>query len=95
VGQRLGEVLDACCSSDADAAVGPVLMVHGDADESLPPFLSAELVEELCDAGVAVQYRTYPGAGHDGVLAAAADDAARWLTDRLAGADPPADCAES
>lgn len=92
VAVRLGEVLDTCCTSDAGAAVGPLLVVHGEDDEALPPALSADLVDGLCSAGVAVQYRTYPGASHDGVLAASADDTARWLEDRLVDGDPPSDC---
>lgn len=93
VGVRLGEVLDLCCSSDPSAAVGPLLVVHGEIDESLPLRLTSELVGELCAASVAVQLRTYPVAGHDGVLASSADDAAHWLVDRLAGGDPPSNCA--
>jgi len=92
VGDQLAEVLDDCCRSDSAAARGPLLVVHGDQDESVPPVLSAELVDELCPEGVAVEYRTYPGAGHDGVLAAADDDVARWLTDRLADRDPTTTC---
>jgi pimeloyl-ACP methyl ester carboxylesterase len=92
VGERLAEVLDECCTSDAGAAVGPLLVVHGEADEALPPVLTEQLVDELCAAGVAVEHRTYAGAGHDGVLAAAADDVGRWLADRLAGSGSPSTC---
>lgn len=89
---RLSEVLEECCRSDSAAAIGPLLVVHGEADEALPPALSDQLAAELCRAGVAVESRTYPGASHDGVLAAAADDAARWLTGRRSGAAPPSSC---
>ncbi len=92
VGARLAEVLDECCTSDADAAVGPLLVVHGEADAALPPVLTEQLVDELCAAGVAVEHRTYPGAGHDEVLAAAADDVGRWLADRLADSGSPSTC---
>jgi dienelactone hydrolase len=94
VGERLAEVLDDCCTSDADAAAGPLLVVHGEDDEALPPALTDGLVDELCAAGVDVEQHTYPGAGHDGVLAASAADAARWLADRVAGADPPSTCGD-
>lgn len=92
VGARLAEVLDECCTSDARAAVGPLLVVHGESDEALPPVLTEQLVDELCAAGVTVGHHTYPGAGHDGVLAAAADDVGRWLADRLAGSGSPSTC---
>ncbi len=95
VGERLAEVLDTCCTSDATAAVGPLLVVHGEADESLPPVLTDELVRELCATGIAVEYRTYPGASHDGVLATSADDTARWLAGRVAGDDPPSTCGDA
>ncbi len=92
-GELLGEVLTACCASDSDAALGPLLVVHGEADQSLPPELTSELVRKLCAAGVAVEYLTYPDTGHDEVMAASADDAARWLADRLVDDDLPSNCA--
>jgi acetyl esterase/lipase len=95
VGERLGAVLDECCTSDPTAAVGPLLVVHGEADEALPPGLSEQLVDELCAAGVPVQFNTYPGATHDGVLAAAAADVDRWLADRLTSAPALSTCDDS
>lgn len=93
VAERLAEELDDWGTSDPQAASGPLLMVHGEADEALPPALTAQLVDELCAAGVTVEYRTYPGAGHDAVLAASGNDAATWLAARLTGDDPPSSCA--
>lgn len=45
-------------------------------------------------ARVAVEHRTYPGAGHDGVMVASAGDATRWLAERLAGDDPLSSCGD-
>jgi alpha-beta hydrolase superfamily lysophospholipase len=92
VADLLAEELDDWGSADPQAALGPLLVVHGEVDEALPPALSAQLVDELCAAGVAVDLRTYPGAGHDGVLEASGDAAAAWLAARLAGDDPPSSC---
>lgn len=92
VAERLGGVLDECCASDPSAAAGPLLVVHGEADEALPPGLTQQLVGELCAAGVTVEHRTYPGATHDGVLAAAASDVSRWLTERLTTTPAPSSC---
>jgi hypothetical protein len=39
-----------------------------------------------------VAYRVYPGVTHDGVLAAAAEDVASWLTGRLGGGEAPSTC---
>lgn len=93
VGELLGKVLDTCCASDPKAALGPLLVVHGEADQSLPAELTAGLVKDLCAAGVTVEYRTYPGADHDEVMAASGEDGRRWLADRLDGVDPPSNCA--
>ena len=85
VGERLAEVLADWADFDPAAAVGPLLVVQGEADESVFPVFTEELVDELCTAGVVVDDRTYPGAGHDSVLAASADDVAGWLTATLSG----------
>lgn len=79
-------------TSDPNAALGPLLVVHGEADEDLPPALTAHLVGQLCAAGVTVEHRTYPGIDHDAVMAASANDAAAWLAARLIGDDPPSSC---
>ncbi len=92
VATLLGDVLEDCCASDAGEAHGPLLVVHGEADASLPLLLISQLVDGLCAAGVPVEYRTYPGSGHDEVLAASADDARAWSSGRLAGHDPPTTC---
>ena len=92
VGTRLGEALSRCCASDPAAANGPLLVVHGEVDESLPLVLSDELVADLCAAGVVVDYRTYPGAGHDAVMAASSADTTAWMSARLAGEAAPSNC---
>ena len=68
--------------------------MHGEDDESLPSELSVGLVRALCAAGVVVEYRAVPDAGHDAVLAASAADSARWLAGRLTGDAAPTSCGE-
>lgn len=93
VADDLAEVLaDWAAYEPADAA-GPLLVVQGEADESVPPPLTAELVDELCSHDVAVDDRTYPGAGHDEVMAAASSDMATWLAARFADDPPTTSCA--
>lgn len=92
VGDLLGTVLTTWGGNDPKASNGPLLVVQGEADEGVPPPLTADLVRQLCAAGVTVDSRTYPGVGHDEVVAASAEDAAAWMTARLAGDPPPSTC---
>jgi len=87
---RLSEELLTWGSNDPAAATGPLLVVvQGEADEALPPALSDLRVDELCAAGITVDYRTYPDTGHDAVMATSPNDTAEWTAARLAG-DPAA-----
>ena len=92
VASRLAEVLDAGASHDPTAATGPLLVVQGADDGSVPQPLTDALVDELCAAGVVVEYQVYEGVGHDPVMAASADDVGGWLAARLAGEAPPSAC---
>lgn len=92
IGQRLAEVMAIWAAYDPADAQGPLLVVQGEADDSVLPPLTAQLVDQLCQTDRAVTYRTYPGAGHDEVMAASASDAAAWLSARFAGDPPPTTC---
>lgn len=46
-------------------ATTPMWIFHGDADNVVPPQKSREMVEAIRRAGGNVQYREYPGVGHD------------------------------
>ena len=87
VGERLAEVLADWAAFDPAAAVGPLLVVQGEADTSVLPAFTEDLVDELSASGVDVDYRTYADADHETVLADSAQDVAAWLAARLAG-DP-------
>ena len=92
VGSRLAEVLAVWAAYDPAAATGPMLVVQGDADESVLPPITAQLVEDLCAQGGTIEYRTHPGAGHDAVMAASSADAAAWMAARLDGEPAPTTC---
>lgn len=92
IGQRLAEVMASWAAYHPTDAQGPLLVVQGEADDSVLPPLTAHLVDQLCTTGRAVTYRTYPGAGHDEVMAASASDASAWLSARFAGTLPPTTC---
>jgi alpha-beta hydrolase superfamily lysophospholipase len=64
---------------------GPVLVVHGDADDTVPVELSHALLPKMCAAGAAAELRVYPGASHSTVLAASSADVLAWTADRFDG----------
>lgn len=88
----LSDVLNEYAGNDPAKSTGPLLVVHGELDESLPVPLTENLVEQLCAEGVPVELNVYAGAGHDAVMAASATDAADWIAARLAGQPPVSNC---
>ena len=71
---------------------GPIMLIQGDKDVSVPHFVTDLLNGELCGLGNTVDYRKYPGADHDNVIPRAYPDILRWLRDRLAGRRAPQTC---
>jgi acetyl esterase/lipase len=69
---------------------GPVLIVHGEADEVIPLLSSQLLLDRMCRSGQVVERRTYPGQNHR--LLAANPDAIAWISDRLAGRPARTSC---
>jgi alpha-beta hydrolase superfamily lysophospholipase len=92
VGQRLAEVLAEWAAYDPAGVVGPMLVVQGEADESVLPPITTQLVDDLCAHLDMIEYRTYPGAGHDEVMGASSADAAAWMAARLDEEPPPSTC---
>ena len=70
----------------------PLLIVHGEADQQIPPALSAVLFDRLCGLGQVVERRTYPDQGHGEVVVAAVGELAEWMADRLAGTPARSTC---
>ncbi len=95
VGQRLAEVLAVWAAYDPATVAGPMLVVQGEADESVLPPITAQLVDDLCAHRRTIEYRTYPGAGHDEVMAASSADVAAWMAARLAGEPAPTTCRDT
>ncbi len=64
----------------------PVLIAQGDSDTSVPPATQVDFVHERCDSGGRVDYRTYPGRTHVGLIAPDSPlvpELLRWTEDRL------------
>ena len=72
----------------------PVMVVHGEADETVPMKLTQQFVGQMCDAGTNVTYESYAGAGHVEVIEAALPDVLSWMQDVRDGVAPVSTCDE-
>lgn len=70
----------------------PVFIGHGELDDVIPLANAQALKEAYCAAGVVVEGRIYPGAGHVDVLSAASDDLLGFLDARATGQQPVTSC---
>jgi len=70
----------------------PVLVVQGEADTLIPAVVTQIYVQRLCGAGATVDYKTYAGMDHSGVLAPAAPDVIAWMNGRLQAKAAPTTC---
>lgn len=68
-----------------DRVAGPVLVAQGSTDLVVPVAWTEALVDELCTAGVAVDTRVDPDAGHLDIVARSMPDVHAWLAERRAG----------
>jgi alpha-beta hydrolase superfamily lysophospholipase len=80
-------------NSAGNAPAGaPLLIVQGNADTIILPVLTDAFDKRACAEGDTVDYRSYPGATHGGVMVAAANDIVAWLNDRNAGTPALSTC---
>jgi acetyl esterase/lipase len=70
----------------------PLFVAQGEADPLVVELVTGDFVEEACDAGATVEYRTYEGVGHVPIGPEAAADAAAWIAARFEGRPPPSTC---
>lgn len=73
----------------------PLFVGQGAADALVLPQVQLAYVQQQCAAGQHLQYRTYPGRDHVGVVAADSPlipDLLTWTEDRLGGAPGTDDC---
>lgn len=75
-----------------EPVVGPVLVVQGEDDHDVPLGLTDLMVQTLAEAGSPVDYRTYPGQGHDQVIGPSVCDRLAWMAEHggpaVAGCTP-------
>ena len=79
---------------------GPLLLLQGDSDYAVPRSITDRVASNLCSIGARLDYRTYPGLGHDTVpgVVTGIDDGAmldilHWIADRFAGRPAASSCA--
>ncbi|MBC9954745.1 DUF308 domain-containing protein [Leucobacter sp. cx-42] len=68
----------------------PVFIGQGGGDTLVLPAVQTQFVADRCAAGQAIEYRTYPGLDHMGVVgdsSALPDDLIAWTADRFTGAE--------
>lgn len=70
----------------------PVMVVQGEADETVPMEFTQQFVEQMCDVDTNVTYQTYPDIGHIEVIDAALPDVLGWMQDVRAGVTPISTC---
>jgi alpha-beta hydrolase superfamily lysophospholipase len=73
-------------------AGAPVLLLRAEADERIAQSWLDAFVHKACAAGDSVDYRSYAGADHTGVLDASANDVVAWFVDRVSGAAATSTC---
>jgi pimeloyl-ACP methyl ester carboxylesterase len=69
---------------------GPLLVVAGEADQTVPLATVRATVAGACARGISLQLRTYPGLDHDPTMDKSTPDQLAWIADRFAG-KPAAD----
>jgi pimeloyl-ACP methyl ester carboxylesterase len=72
---------------------GPVFVIAGEGDQSVPVGGIRETVAEACKAHMPVTFRTYPGLDHDPTMINSTPDQIAWIKDRFAGKPAPGNCA--
>lgn len=65
-----------------ELGASPVLIIHGEQDEQIPPISSQLLLDRMCGIGQVVERRTYPGS-HAGVIGPSLTDMLAWIDARL------------
>ena len=75
------------------AVGGPLLVLTGEADETVPLALVKATVRKACSNGVALSFRSYPGLDHDPTMEKSTPDQLAWVRDRFAGKPFTSNCA--
>jgi hypothetical protein len=73
-------------------AQGPLLVISGEVDPTIPVEMSEKVVARMCKQGSRVLFLKYPGLDATGVLGASLADQISWIKARFAGDAAPSNC---
>jgi pimeloyl-ACP methyl ester carboxylesterase len=76
----------------AAAVGGPLLVLTGEADETVPFALVKATVKKACGKGIALRFRSYPGLDHDPTMDKSTPDQLAWIGDRFTGKPFTSNC---
>jgi secretory lipase len=74
---------------------GPLLVLAGEADATVPIADVRIIVGALCRGGAAVSFRSYPGLDHDPTMEQSVPDQIAWIRERFGGKPPGRNCPTS
>jgi pimeloyl-ACP methyl ester carboxylesterase len=72
---------------------GPMLVIAGEADQTVPLASLRATAQRACANGVALTFRSYPGLDHDPTMDHSTPDQLAWVRDRFAGKASTSNCA--
>jgi pimeloyl-ACP methyl ester carboxylesterase len=73
---------------------GPMLVIAGEGDQTVPIASVRATVQKACRNGIALTFRSYPGLDHDPTMDHSTPDQLAWARDRFAGKSSAGNCAE-
>ncbi|HNL51368.1 MAG TPA: prolyl oligopeptidase family serine peptidase [Actinomycetota bacterium] len=85
------EFFDALTPTD-DPLVAPLLVIAGDADQTVPIAGVEKAVQRLCAQDQPVTYRRYPGLDHDPTMEQSTRFQLEWIGERFAGKPATSTC---
>jgi pimeloyl-ACP methyl ester carboxylesterase len=73
---------------------GPMLVIAGEGDQTVPIASMRGTVQRACRNGIALTFRSYPGLDHDPTMDQSTPDQLAWVRDRFAGKASTGNCAD-
>jgi pimeloyl-ACP methyl ester carboxylesterase len=74
---------------------GPLLVIAGEADQTVPIASVRATVQKACHQGIALAFRSYPGLDHDPTMQQSTPFQLAWVKDRFAGKAFTGTCAKN
>jgi pimeloyl-ACP methyl ester carboxylesterase len=71
---------------------GPIMVISGDADQAIPPTMTAQAIARMCKQGDGIQWQRYPSLDPGRVIGDSVRDQIGWIEARLAGRPAATNC---